>query len=80
VTLATLTWLTLGAVLVYAVAVDPNVYPWLVLQSRRLTVELTRRWYMVRYHPDSPWVRYEIERNSKQIAKELMKEYENNDR
>ncbi len=38
-TLATLTWFTIGACLVYVVAVDPNVYTWLVLQSKRLRIE-----------------------------------------
>lgn len=75
--LATLTWFTIGACLVYAVAVDANVYPWLVLQSKRFRLEIERRWYMVRYHPDSPWVRYEIKRNADRMAAEIMKENEN---
>lgn len=75
--LSTLTWFTIGACIVYMVVVDANVYPWLVLQSKRLTTELSRRWYMLRYNPDSPWVRYEVERNAKKIAKDLIKEYEN---
>ena len=74
---ATLTWLVVGAFLVYVVAVDPNVYTWLVLQSKRLRVEVERTWFKVRYHPDSPWVRYEVDRNAKKIADELLKEYEN---
>ena len=76
-TLSTLTWFTLGACLVYAVAVDANVYTWLVLQAKRLGTELSRRWYMLRYNPDSPWVRYEVERNAKKMAEDLLKEYEN---
>ena len=76
-TSATLTWLVVGAFLVYVVAVDPNVYTWLVLQSKRLRVEVERTWFKVRYHPDSPWVRYEVKRNSNELAKQLMKEYEN---
>ena len=76
-TSATLTWLVVGVFLVYVVAVDPNVYTWLVLQSKRLRVEVERTWFKVRYHPDSPWVRYEIERNAKKMADELLKEYEN---
>ncbi len=75
--IATLTWFTIGACLVYAVAVDPNVYTWLVLQSRRVKLELERTWFRIRYNPDSPWVRYEVERNAKKLAEELMKEYEN---
>ena len=74
---ATLTWLVVGVFLVYAVAVDPNVYTWMVLQSKRLRVEVERTWFKVRYHPDSPWVRYEVERNAKKMADELLKEYEN---
>ncbi len=76
-TLATLTWFTLGACLVYAVAIDANVYSWLVLQSKRLKLEAERLWFRIRYHPDSPWVRYEIERNAKKIADELLKEHKN---
>ena len=76
-TTATLTWFTLGAIVLYVVVQDPNVYDWLVLQSKRLSLELKRRWYMVKYHPDSPWVRWAVERNSQRLAKEIMKEYEN---
>ncbi len=75
--LATLTWFTIAACLVYAVAVDENVFPWLVLQSKLLKVWLERQWYRLRYHPDSPWVRYEIKRNSKKLAREIMKEIKN---
>jgi len=74
---ATLTWFTLGAIVLYAVVQDPNVYDWLVLQSKRLSLELKRRWYMVKYHPHSPWVRRAVERNAERLAKEFMKEYEN---
>lgn len=76
-TTATLTWFTLGAILVYIVAQDPNVYLWLVLQAKRLRLSIERQWYLIRYDPDSPWVRYEINRNAERIAKEIMKENEN---
>jgi len=72
--LATLTWFTIGACIVYAVAVDENVFPWLVLQSKLLEVWLERQWYRLRYNPDSPWVRFEIKRNSDKLAREIMKE------
>lgn len=75
--LSTLTWFTIGACLVYAVAVDANVYTWLVLQSKRLRLEAERLWFRVRYHPDSPWVRYEIKRNADRLAAEFLKENEN---
>jgi hypothetical protein len=71
------TWFTIGACIVYMVAVDSNVYPWLVLQSKRLKVEAEKAWFRVRYHPDSPWVRYEVKRNADRLAKELQEHYQN---
>jgi hypothetical protein len=71
---ATLTWFVIGAVLVYVVAQDGNVYDWLVLQSKVVRVWAERQWYKLRYHPDSPWVRYEIKRNSEKLARAIQKE------
>jgi hypothetical protein len=76
-TIATLTWFTIGACLVYIVVQDANVYDYLVLLSKSAGVWVRRQWFKIRYHPDSPWVRYEIKRNSDKLAEELMKEYEN---
>jgi hypothetical protein len=75
--LAVLTWFTLGACLIYVVAQDPNVYTWLVLQSKVLNVWIQRKWFMLRYNPDSPWVRWTIDRNAKRLADEIIKENEN---
>ena len=75
--LAALTWFTLGACLIYVVAQDPNVYTWLVLQSKVLNVWIRRKWFMLRYNPDSPWVRWAIDRNAKRLADEIIKENEN---
>ena len=74
---ATLTWFTIGACLVYIVVQDGNVYDWLVLQSKRINLEIQRLWFKVRYHPDSPWVRYEIKRNADKLAAEFIKERDN---
>ena len=75
--LSTLTWFTIGACLIYAVVVDANVYHWLVLQSKLLKVWAERQWFRIRYHPDSPWIRYSIKRNADRLAREIMKENEN---
>jgi hypothetical protein len=75
--LAALTWFTLGACLIYVVAQDPNVYTWLVLQSKVLNVWIQRKWFMLRYNPDSPWVRWAIDRNAKRLADEIIRENEN---
>jgi hypothetical protein len=72
--IATLAWFTIGACLVYAVAVDENVFPWLVLQSKLLKVWVERQWFRLRYNPDSPWVRFEIKRNADRLAREIQKE------
>jgi hypothetical protein len=75
--IATFTWWLVGACVVYAIAIDENVHPWLILQSKSLGIWIQRKWYLVRYHPESPWVRWEIDRNADKMAKEIMKENEN---
>jgi hypothetical protein len=73
--IAALAWFTIGACLVYAVAVDENVFTWLVLTSKSVSIWLQRQWFKVRYHPDSPWVRYEINRNANKMAREFLENY-----
>ena len=75
--LATLTWVTLGAVILYMVSVDDNIAPWLVLLSKSGSIWIQKQWFKVRYNPDSPWVRWQIDRTANRIAKELTKEYQN---
>ncbi len=76
-TLATLTWFTIGACLVYVIAQDASVYEWLVLCSRSAGIWVRRQWFLIRHNPDSPWVRWQIDRNARKIAEQLLKEYEN---
>jgi hypothetical protein len=76
-TLAALTWVTLGACLIYLVIQDPNVYEWLVLQSKLLGVLVRRQWFLIRHNPNSPWVRWEIDRNARRLADEIIKENKN---
>ena len=71
---AVFTWLIVGAVTAYVVAVDDNVYPWLVLNSKLIGIWFQRQWIKIRHNPDSPWVRWEIDRNADRIAKQLIKE------
>ncbi len=73
--IAALAWFTIGACLVYAVVVDENVYTGLVLASKTVSIWLQRQWFKVRHHPDSPWVRWQIERNANELAEEFLKEY-----
>ena len=74
---AALTWVTLGAVLIYLVTQDENVLPWLVLLSKSFNIWVQRRWFLIRYNPDSPWVRFEIKRNARRIADQIIKENQN---
>lgn len=75
--IASITWFAIAACLVYVVAVDANVFDFLILQSKRLRLEAERAWFRVRYHPDSPWVRYAIRKNADRLAKELQEHYQN---
>ena len=75
--IATLTWFVVGACVVYAVAADESIYTWLILQSKSLGIWIERQWFRFRYNPDSPWIRYEINRNANRIAKEIQSEMEN---
>lgn len=74
-TVAVLTWFTIGACLIYIVAIDANVYHWLVLLSKSALIWFRKQWFKVRYNPDSPWIRWQIDRNAQKLAKELTKEY-----
>ena len=71
---ATLTWVVVGSVLAYVVAVDDNVYPWLVLNSKIVGIWFKQQWFKLRYNPDSPWMRWSIDRNADRIARDLIKE------
>ena len=72
--LATFTWWVTGACIVYAVAIDENVYPWLILQTKVLRIWMDRQYYRLRYHPGSPWIRYEVNRNASRLAREIQSE------
>lgn len=74
---ATLTWFTIGACIGFVVVQDGNVYEWLVLRSMQIRVGLQRLWFKVRYHPDSPRVRYQVKRNADKLAAEFIKERDN---
>jgi hypothetical protein len=73
--IAALTWFVIGSCVVYAVAVDENVYPWLVLQSKLYKIWLERQWFLIRHNPDTPWVRWQIDRNANRLARELLDKY-----
>lgn len=76
-TLVSWVWFLIGACVIYAVAVDENVFHWLVLQSKAIKLWFERLWFRIRYNPDSPLVRYEIKRNADKMAREIIKELKN---
>jgi len=65
-------WLT-SAVLAYVFVSDENVAPYLVLQTKRLGLNVQRAIWMIRMHPEAPWTRYAINRRAWRIAEELQK-------
>lgn len=73
--LATIVWFSIAACIVYLVAQDDSVLTGLVLLSKSANIWLTRQWFRIRYHPDSPWVRYAIKRNADKLAKEFLNDY-----
>jgi len=70
-----LTWITAGACVLFVITQDANVYDFLVLASKSLSIWVQRQWFKIRYHPESPWVRWEIDRNADKMANELLKHY-----
>ena len=67
-------WLTIGGVLLFVVLEDPKTYHWLVLVSKIVGLWFERQWFKIKYHPDTPWVRYQIKTNADKIAKQIMEE------
>lgn len=76
-TTAALTWFVVWSCLIYVLAVDANVCPWLVLLSKTVVIWFQQQWFKIRYNPDSPWIRWQIDRTADRIAKNLTKEYQN---
>jgi hypothetical protein len=71
---ALILWLALVGLLAYALAVEPLFFDYLMIQVLRLTVFFHRCWVMFLIHPDSPWVQYQLTRNSNRIAQQLQNE------
>jgi hypothetical protein len=70
-----LSWLTVGTCLTYIIVQDANVYDFLVLASKSVSIWVQRQWFKIRYHPESPWIRWEIDRNAERMAKEFLENY-----
>jgi hypothetical protein len=71
-------WLTIGGILLFVILEDPKVYHWLVLISKIANLWIERRWFLIKNHPDTPWVRYQIKRNAERTAKQIMDELNGN--
>ena len=71
-------WLTIGGILLFVILEDPKVFHWLVLVSKIASLWVERKWFLIKNHPDTPWVRYQIKRNADRTAKQLMDELNGN--
>jgi len=67
-------WLTIGGILLFVILEDPKVFQWLVLVSKITNLWVAQRWFIIRNHPNTPWVQYQIKRNADKIAKQLIEE------
>jgi len=70
----TAVWLTIGGILLFVVLEDPKIFQWLVLVSKIANTWIERQWFKINNHPDTPWVRRQIQRNAEAAAKKLMEE------
>jgi hypothetical protein len=70
----TAVWLTIGGILLFIVLEDPKIFQWLVLVSKIAHLWIERQWFLIKNHPDTPWVQYQIKRNADKIAKQLIEE------
>jgi hypothetical protein len=70
----TAVWLTIGGILLFVVLEDPKIFQWLVLVSKIANLWIERQWFKIKNHPDTPWVRRQIQRNAEATAKKLMEE------
>jgi hypothetical protein len=74
----TAVWLTIGGILLFVVLEDPKIFQWLVLVSKIATLWVERQWFLIKNHPDTPWVRYQIKRNAEINAKKLLEQINGN--
>ena len=63
------------AAIAYILASDDNVAPFLILQIKRLGLNVRRVIWMAQNHPNTPWVRYSIDRRSRRLAEEMRKSF-----
>lgn len=62
--------LTVFAIIVYLMVVDPNVSTWIYLQSMNLWVEIKRRYYLITIGAVVKWNNYKLMKEIKKIQKE----------
>jgi hypothetical protein len=71
------TCLIIFGILVYLIWVDENVATYLTLIFKILKVNTERMLWMIRFHPRNPITNLMMRWKYDKLAKDLMKEYEN---
>jgi hypothetical protein len=71
------TCLIIFGILVYLIWVDENVATYLTLIFKILKVNTERMLWMIRFHPRNPITNLMMRWKYDRLAKDLMKEYEN---
>ena len=74
----TAVWLTIGGILLFVILEDPKIFQWLVLVSKIVNLWIEQRWFLIKNHPDTPWVQYQIKRNAEINAQKLLEQINGN--
>ena len=70
----TVFWTALIGVVAYILAVEPLFLNYMLLWVTRLTQILQRRKTDIQIHPETPWMRAQVNRNADEIATQLLNE------
>lgn len=72
------TLLVIFGIIAYMMWVDENVVTFINLIFKWIGVKIEGLFWMIRFHPKNPIINFIKRREYDKIAKELMKEYEEN--
>jgi hypothetical protein len=67
-------WFTILACFVYLIATDQSIIKFVQLLYKITEIQYTKVVWWIKNNPRNPIVRFQIERRSMKLAKELMKE------
>lgn len=66
--------LVVFAILCYMIVVDANVAKFILLLVDMFKLNCVRLVWMIRFHPDNPFLRWQINRRANKIAKQMQED------